>query len=83
MADLEPIWHALRADEPYEVLRFAIPFVLSATLGAALAMLVTWIEEHLTEAEGGKDNPNRAAETAGKRDRLASTVENGSEWSSI
>lgn len=56
MLDLELLWPWPYPSEPLSTLRVVLPLLMGATLGAALASLVTCIEDHLTaeEPEGGR-----------------------------
>jgi hypothetical protein len=48
MLDLDLLWHPLRMQDASSIVPLVLTFLSSAALGATLASLVTWIEEHLT-----------------------------------
>lgn len=55
MPDPDLLWPWLRTPGPSSAFSFVLPFLISATLGATLASLVTWIEDHLTTGKAGPE----------------------------
>jgi hypothetical protein len=40
-------WDWIITSDPFSALLFALPFLIGSALGAVLASLVTWVEDHL------------------------------------